>query len=268
MYKLIMVMITISSIASATECNDLYSSRGQNLQTTIDAYNCFDNNNEGNISNHEKSVNLNKMAYLKFFEGSFYENDALNSLYKSFSLAQDAIKLYGPLFNKEAVIDLPTVQVEEVALSYYLYGTSLSKYVDLKGKWEAIKRMSEIKNTMKMILSLKKPSTFHFGAYRTLAIFNLKVPKIAGGSLSRSGMFFEKLMKESKTQINVISYPVGHIFYAEYLRRIGKNQESCQQLDLIKSLTNDEIETYFQDLKFETIKDRNVAEETFKQYSC
>ncbi len=268
MIKLFMILIVSSTIASASECENLYEQRGESLQTTLEAFECFEKANEGVSDQFEKSKNLNKMAYLKFFQGSFYENDSLNVLYKSFSLVQDSIKLFGPLFNRDAIEVLTQDQIEEVALSYYLYGTSVSKYVDLKGKWEAIKRMSEIKNTMKMILSLKQPSTFHFGAYRTLAIFNLKVPKIAGGSLARSKMFFEKLMEESKTSLGVISYPVGHIFYAEYLIKTGNKQSACAELNLVKSLTDEQIEANFKDLVYETKKDREVAKETFENYSC
>jgi hypothetical protein len=268
MFKLLVFLTTFSLYASANDCNTLYDNRGEDLDTTVLAYSCFEDLNKSNISKLKKSSNLNKMSYLKFFQASFFENDSINSLATSFTLAKDSIKLYAPLFNRVDVLALPSSQVDQVALSYYLYGTAVSKYVDLKGKWEAIKRKSEIKNTMKMILGLKKPSTFHFGAYRTLAIFNLKVPKIAGGDLKKSGMFFKKLFKDSMTEINVISYPVGHIFYSEYLFKIGKKNDACKELDLVKSLTDQEIDRYFQDLKFETTQDRAVAHRKFELYSC
>lgn len=266
MFKIIAVLVLTSSFVFANNCDALYDRRGESLDVTLSAYDCYEKIND--TDKLKNSSNLNKMAYLKFFQAAFFEDNRLNSLVKSFSLAKDAIKVYGPLFNKNDVKDLPAEQLEQITLGYYLYGTSVSKYVDLKGKWEAIKRMSEIKNTMKMILSLKKPETFHYGAYRTLAIFNLKVPKIAGGDIGRSRIFFEKLMKESKTDINVSSYPVSHIYYAEYLRIVGKGQEACAELNLVKSLTDQEIETYFKDLFYESIKDRALALETFEKYSC
>lgn len=268
MFKAVLFFIVSSTFATASDCTSLYNNRGLNLDTTIEAYECLDNLNADDLSKLDKSINLNKMAYLKFFEASYYNNNSISSLVSSFNLAKDSIKLYAPLFNKEDVVKLPTEQVEQVALSYYLYGTSVSKYVDLRGKWEAIKRMSEIKNTMRMILSLKKPNTFHYGAYRTLAIFNLKVPKIAGGDIKRSGMFFKKLMQESKTSMGISSYPVGHIYYAEYLKRIGKKKEACDELELIKSLSDSEIESNFRDLIYETKSDRAIAESRSEQYSC
>lgn len=268
MMRMLIVFSMLTTAAFASDCNDLYKNRGLDLQTTQDAFSCLKNTNQTQTDKYQKAIIFNKMAYLKFFEASFYENDSVKALYDSFTHAKDAIEQYGPVFNRDAVKDLPNKQIEEIALSYYIYGTSVSKYVELMGKWEAVKRMSEIKNTMKMILSLKKPETFHYGAYRTLAIFNLKVPKIAGGNIQRAKMFFEKLMKESMTSLNVASYPVGHIYYAEYFWKTGQNEKACKELDLVRNLTDEQIETYFRDIIHETKKDREVAQEIFEIYSC
>ncbi len=266
MFKVIALYLTLPTLLFANNCDELYNSRGESLKVTQDAFNCLDIlQEESKLFNSKR---LNKMAHLKFFEATYFENDRLNSLVKSYSLAKKSINQYAVLFNSTELKKLPSDEIDEVALSYYFYGTSVSKYVDLKGKWEAIKRMSEIKNSMNMILRLKRSSTYHYGAYRNLAIFNLKVPKIAGGKITRSKLFFEKLIKESSSEIGVSTYPVGHIYYAEYLKRVGKKAEACKQLTLVKDLTDAQINSTFLDLIYETKKDRSDAEKVFEKYSC
>jgi hypothetical protein len=254
--------------AYANDCNYLFSQRGISLEKTSAGYSCFDKLNQSTTTTFDKTYNLNKMSYLKFLEATMFNNDKVEALKKSYELAQDAIKQYGNLFSRESIQNLPENELKLVAESYYLYGTAVSSYIEIMGRWEAVKRMSEIKNTMTMILSLKLPETFYYGAYRTLAIFNLRVPKIAGGNINRSRAFFQRLEKESTNEINVMSYPVGHIFYAEYFRKTGKNEEACRQLEKVKDLTDIEIKTYFNDLYYETLVDRDLAKEQFEKYSC
>jgi hypothetical protein len=266
MFKLIFIVILSSAFSFADECVELFDKRGEDLNTTLAAYDCFDQQNPENKL--DKAKKLNQMAYLKFFEATYFKNNRLNTFVKSYSLAEKAAELYGILFEHKQLRDLPSEQVDQIALAYYLYGTSLSNYVDIKGKVAAILNMSKIKKASRTILALKKPGTFHYGAYRNTAMFYYKVPMLAGGSMKKAKVFFEKLIKVSKNSINVSSYPVNHILYAEYLKEVKQKTKACAQLTLVIKLTDDEIEAYFKDLSYETKKDRIEAQKAFERYSC
>lgn len=266
MIKILIALAVIATSVFPSTCDDLYNKRGESLSATQDAFSCLEKSET--LNKMQLSSKLNNMAYLKFFEATYFENDSLVTLVQSYEYSKESVEVYGKMFDIASVRDLGDEDLKQVALAYYLYGTSVSKYVDLKGKWEAIKRMSEIKDSMKMILSLKQPSTFHYGAYRNLAIFNLKVPSIAGGSMDRSKIFFERLMSSSKNERNISSYAVGHIYYAEYLIRVNRKADACKELDLVKSLNDSDINTYFKDLIYETKKDQEEAIKMFKEYSC
>lgn len=266
MFKLIVFTSVLSAALFANDCTYLYGKRGDSLDSANKAIACYEAMTTD--SKLLESKKLNQISYLKFFVATYFEDDSLQNLRDAYNTAKDSIEQYSRIFDSTAARNLEVIEKQEVALSYYLYGTAVSKYVDLKGKWEAIKRMSEIKNSMTTILKMKEAQTFHFGAYRTLAIFNLKVPSIAGGDLNKSKLFFERLMKESKNELGISSYPVGHYYYAEYLYRVSKKDEACSELFLLKNLSDKDIENFFPTLIFETKKDRADAAKKIEKYNC
>ena len=266
MFKFIVLATAMCTTLLASECESYYKKRGESLSTTNKAITCYESLTAD--SKLVKSEKLNKISYLKFFKATYFEDNSLENLKDAYNTAKDSIEQYSSMFDSTAARSLEEDQKEEVALSYYLYGTAVSKYVDLKGKWEAIKRMSEIKNSMTIILKMREAQTFHFGAYRTLAIFNLKVPSIAGGDLNKSKLFFERMMEESKNELGLSSYPVGHFYYAEYLFRVSKKAEACSELFLLKNLSDKDIENFFPTLIYETKKDRADAAKRIESSNC
>jgi hypothetical protein len=73
MFKIIIVLLVTSSFVYANSCDALYDKRGESLETTLSAYDCYEK-----ISDTDKlrnSSNLNKMAYLKFFQAAFFEDN-------------------------------------------------------------------------------------------------------------------------------------------------------------------------------------------------
>jgi len=269
MLKLVLITIGLILQVSAEDCETFYENRGSSITTLEEAYNCFQTKVQSpSATKDSKAYGLNKMSYLKFFEGIYYGNSPEKKLIKSFELAKEAILLYGEMNDRSILNTLKKSQIQEVALSYYLFGTSVSKYVDLKGKWEAIKRMSEIKNSMKMILSLREPSTYHYGAFRTLGIFNMRVPSIAGGSLPRSKMFFERLINASTNNNGVMTYPVGHLYYAEYFWITDQKESACLQLEKLLNLDEEEIKVNHFDLYYETLNDKVLAQRLYDKYRC
>ncbi|MCT4641834.1 MAG: TRAP transporter TatT component family protein [Bacteriovoracaceae bacterium] len=256
MKKWLLLLVSYNLFA-ITNCDALYEKRGQSLEITEQAIECF-----------SYASNLNKVSYLLFFKATYFEADVLRSLIDSYGFAKKQILKYGNMFDFSSYDNLSVEEKRELALAYYQYGTSVSKYVEYKGKFEAVKRMKEIKSSMKMILRLKEPQTFFYGAYRTLAILNYKVPKIAGGDLRLAKKYFEKLM--NLTSIDGLSdYPVNHIFYAQFLYTKNANkQKACSELKKVMGITDREIESRFESIRYETLKDRKDAALKYKKYSC
>lgn len=266
MYKLSVLVFILVFNALANNCERLYFDRGEGIDKLEEAIECYKSTKEKNQLLELKR--LNSLSYLYFFKSMFYGKNKESSLIKSYNFAKDSINKYGTMFNTAPIRNLPKEEKSQVARAYYLYGTAVSQYIELKGKWVAIKRMSEITKSMTSVLRLRLPETFYYGAYRTLAIFNLKVPKVAGGSLAKSKSFFEKLMKESLNGLGVSSYPVGHYFYAEYLYRVSRKNDACSELQKVIDIKDKEIYEFFPDLIPETFKDRENAIKKFEEYNC
>ena len=189
-------------------------------------------------------------------------------LSEGISLAERGILLYGEKYNVAEYLKLNAPEKETLAWLLYNYGLTTSRYVDLAGKFEAIKRMEDIKKSMNSIIRMKEEKTSFFGAHRTLGIFHMKVPAIAGGRIEISKQYLDKAVAETKDETGLSQYPANNIALADLYYKLGKNEEACEQLALVKDLDEAKILDLDNGHVIETTADVKEAKESYRTRRC
>ena len=257
---LFFVLFLISSTAFA--CDDLYEVRHKDQASAEAAFECYKSESEGSdraIAAHA----LSRMGYLKFTIAEFFLDYKLDALQEAFTLSEKALFLYGAKYDSDLYATLPKSEQDIVGFTYYAYGLSLSRYVDLKGKLEAIRRMEDIKKSMNTIMRMNQNSVAFGGALRTLAIFNMKVPSIAGGQIKLSLPYIEKAISTSLFRGSLSRYPGNNLARAEITFKVGKAEDACGELAALNALSAADIESMANGYVLETQSDLSKARDLF-----
>lgn len=266
-----LIVFSILSTTTYANCLDLYTERAESLAKTNDAIECFKQLETTASGNIAKSEALIKITYLHMFKSEFYTEDSgqkMLELKSAMIKSEAAALLFGRLFDIRGYETLGETEKDQVAKALYFYGTAMSRYVEIKGKIEAIKRLSRIKRTMNSVLRIGRDSLEHYGAHRTLAILNAKVPVIAGGDKELARKYFEIVIKNTQTILGASSYPLNNLMFAEFLFENATKAEACAQLEKIAALTTEEVESLNNGYTAETLSDVRKANEKLKSFSC
>lgn len=263
--KIIILILSLSfSLSSMADCNDLFENRSESNSITEAAINCY-----SKLS--ASSETLTKLSYLSIFKAEFYlktEREKISELEKAMAYAEKAALVYGRLFDMRTYETLSEIEKDAVARALYFYGTATARYVEYKGKLEAIRKLSLIKRTMNTVLRLNRDSLEHFGAHRTLAILNAKVPVIAGGDKALAREYFEIATSKTETSLGVSSYPLNNLMFAEFLVENNDKELACVQLKKITKLTPAQIESLDNGYSFESVSDLAKAKAKLAEYGC
>jgi hypothetical protein len=267
MLKFLIILFPVISLAQS-QCDLLYTQRDGGQMKAEEALVCYEQTYANLSSREEKSNSLNKMSYLKFFIAEYFLREKIGTLYEAMDLAEKSVLLFG---EKYSLSDYRTLSEEEInllAIALYNYGLTTARYIDLKGVMEALSRMGDIKKSMQTIIRLKKEEIVHYGAHRTLGIFYMKVPGIAGGDMKLSKEYFDKALLMTKVKEQLSSYPANNIAFAEWLYKSGKNKEACDQLKVISSLSESEVKELNNDLFYESMIDVKKSKELITEFEC
>lgn len=268
--RLIPILITLvmANFSYADSCKESYRNRGISLQKTDEALNCYQEDLKSLTNILDRANAYANLSYLEFFKAEMFLTEKLSALESSINYAQKGAELFGELFDVVSYRKLDDVSKIVLAKNLYNYGTSVARYVDIKGKWEAIKRMGDIKNSMNSILRIGQADIAYHGAHRTLAIFHMKVPAIAGGKKELSKKYFLIVMDKTSYRGDLSRYPVNNLMFAEYYYSEKMLPAACRQLALIKDLDESEVKQMANGLYYETLKDVEKAKKVFKDYQC
>ncbi|MBD65984.1 MAG: hypothetical protein CME62_12305 [Halobacteriovoraceae bacterium] len=269
MKNLIILIIAIVSVNSFANCDDLYERRGESLSTLKLGKQCLkDLIATSNLSKDLKGEAISDLSYLMFFEAEYYLDNDEDKMLAALNKAKEGAEIFGELNDFRVYRKLSQAEQAALAEALYNFGTITARYIDLKGKWEAIKRMGDIKKPMSSVIRLKQQEYAHYGAHRTLAIFYLKVPGIAGGSIEKSKEFFDVVMKQTTDATGLSSYPLNNMVYADYLFEVDKDKEACAQLAMVKNLTAADIAKLDNGFEFETGEQVKEAARRFAANKC
>lgn len=254
----LVTLILISAQAEAT-CLDLFNARGTTNQSVTDAINCYKGQTSKATDPVAKADSLNKIGYLYFFVGAFGRDQAADAnLQDSMKAAKESASIFGTWMDEAKYKSLGDQERLAVSNSLYIYGTSLARASERSGTIAVITKWPEIQKVMKMVMALGHPEVYGYGAHRTLAIANTRMPAIAGGNKKLAEQYLTLAI--SKTDRGGISaYPANNYFYADLLLRLSRKQEACAQYQKVANLTDDQVSASLPGA-YEVHRDRSDAQ--------
>ncbi len=262
----ILLLLANLSIAQTTDCETLYTDRGTSLARSEEAYACFEK--QVPADNITTARRFNRLAYLKFFMAEHYLENKAEVLLESIALAETGILVFGKKYDLAAYRALTSEEKEELAWALYHYGLATSLYVDIKGIAEALRRMDDIKRSMSTILRIEQFAVAHSGAHRTLGIFHMKVPVIAGGDIEISKNYLPLAVNSTLRSGGLSVYPLNNSVYADLLYKLGQKDAACAQLRMVADLTDADVSALENGYEFETRVHIQEAKKTLRSRQC
>ena len=260
------LLFTGLSIAQTTDCESLYAARGAGLARSEEAYACFEKQTPTEAS--ASARRFNRLAYLKFFMAEHFLENKTDVLLESIALAEKGILLFGKKYDLAAYRALTLEEKEELAWALYHYGLATSLYVDIKGIAEALRRMDDIKRSMSTILRIDQLAVAHSGAHRTLGIFHMKVPVIAGGDIEVAKTYLPLAVNSTLRSGGLSVYPLNNSVYADLLYKLGQKEAACAQLRMVAELTDADVVALDNGYTFETRVHVQEAKKTMRSRQC
>lgn len=236
------LMLLSTAVFSQDICVEKFENRHHGLKQAEEALNCYQSESQNSSKISEKAFALAQMSYLNFFIAEYHLDDKESTLLKAINQADEALTLFGEKYSVTNYNKLSSTDKKIVALSLYNFGLATSRYIDIKGQWEAIKRMEDIKRSMTTIIRIKEEETAYYGAHRTLGIFHIKVPYIAGGRIELSKNFLQTAIDNTNYDKDLSLYPANNVAYAELMFKTEQKNEGCRHLKLVTDLTDKKIE--------------------------
>jgi hypothetical protein len=262
-----MVFFSIFSYAQ-TNCEELYINREQGLSTATDALKCFEQDLATLINKEQKAHAFNRMSYLKFFIAEYHLAEKEETLLEAINLAEKSLLLFGTKYAVTEYMNLSAVEKKLLAEALYNYGLTTARYIDIKGQWEAIKRMEDIKRSMNTIIRIKEEATAFYGAHRTLGIFHTKVPVIAGGKIELAKQYMQTVLENTPFSGDISRYPANNLAYADLMFKLENKKEYCHHLNLVAALTETEVRAMDNGLFFETMQSVKDAKKLVTSRKC
>lgn len=260
--------LIMSSTAFADDCRLLFDARGSSASAPEAAMACYQKSLSSAQSNTERAFNLNRLSYLKFFMAEYFLDRKLQTLEESFSIAEQSVLLFGEKYDLTAYRGLSDAEKTELAWGLYQYGLSLSRYVDLRGVSEALRRMNDIKRSMATILRIQAESVAFHGAHRVLGIFHMKVPAIAGGDIRIAKDYLPLAVMETRHSGGLSVYPLNNVVYADLLYKTGDKTGACEQLKMVASLSEADVTALANGFTFETLGHVRDARAKMNAWQC
>lgn len=250
---LALAFLSALTFANST-CEELYLNREVGQTAAMEALKCYENDLTTISDREQKAHTLNRISYLKFFIAEYHLNEKEETLLQAINLSEKSMLLFG---TKYAVTEYMTLTASEkrlLAEALYNYGLTTARYIDIKGQWEAIKRMEDIKRSMNTIIRIKEEATAFYGAHRTLGIFHTKVPVIAGGRIELAKQYMKTVLENTVFAGDVSLYPANNLAYADLMFKLENKKEYCHHLSIVAALTETEVRSMNNGLFFESMQ--------------
>ncbi len=255
------ILLTFSALSSANElsvCEALYQKRESQFS---ESFSCFENLLSSSTSVLEKTTALNRQSYLNFYYGiHLAPGEKLQAMEDSLSRARASAELIAPWLDESKYQALAPALKRQLSTSLYYYGTALAARAEIQGDLAVVLAWPEIQKVMRLILRLGNADVEGFGAYRTLAIANTRIPAIAGGDKKLAEQYFKLILKNTST------HPSNTLGYADLLRRLDRTPEACALIQNLLSLSPDQISVLLPGV-LEVAKDFREAR-TFSKNNC
>ncbi len=257
-----LILVSVPAWARFESCKAWDYERGLKKDASQQAISCYQSFLSPQNSKLDEAFLLNRISYLQFFRANHEDQgNAFSLLETANQNSEKAALFWGPWLDEEQYLKLASSERRTLSESLYFYGTGIARLSELQGTTQVVAKWPEIQKIMKMIFRLGHPDIFGFGAHRTLAIANARIPAPFGDK-KLSEQYFRHAIKNSDRG-GLSSYPANHNFFAELLFRVDRYEEACEQLNLVKSMTDQDISTKIDSGLFDGYKERKFAQEQF-----
>ena len=263
----VLALFSVLSFANPA-CEDLYSNREKGKAEAVEALSCYAKEQAQSSTREQKAYVLNRMSYLKFFIAEYHLTEKEDTLLEGIDLAEKSMLLFGTKYAVTEYIKLSAAEKKLLAEALYNYGLTTARYIDIKGQWEAIKRMEDIKRSMNTIIRIKEEPTAFYGAHRTLGIFHTKVPVIAGGKIELAKQYMQTVLENTKFSGDISLYPANNLAYADLMYKLEDKKEYCHHINLVAALTEDEVRSMDNGLFFESMQSVKEAKKLVISRKC
>lgn len=268
MFKLLLAFLVLPAFAMTDPCQKEFDLRGAGLQRAQEGLSCYNEILKTPLARNDRAHALTQLSYLKFFQAENFSTQKEKLLLEAMDIAEKAVLLYGTKYSLNEYRQLPAADQKVLALALYNYGLIVARYIDEKGVIEALKRMDDIKKSMNTVIRLKQESVAHYGAFRVLGIFHMKVPSIAGGDINLSKDYIPKAIAGTLYSPGLSRYPLNNLVYSDLLFKLGQKQESCDQLRLLAQLSPEEVRSMDNGMIFESLQNVEEAKEQMRTRKC
>ena len=262
-----LVCLSAFGYANST-CEELYLDREKGQSEAVEALNCYKKDQTTLSDKEQKAHALNRMSYLKFFIAEYYLTEKEDTLLEAIDLAEKSMLLFGTKYAVTEYMNLTASEKKLLAEALYNYGLTTARYIDIKGQWEAIKRMEDIKRSMNTIIRIKEETTAFYGAHRTLGIFHTKVPVIAGGKIELAKQYMQIVLTNTQFMGDVSLYPANNLAYADLMFKLENKKEYCHHLNIVAALTETEVRAMDNGLFFESMQAVRDAKKLVVSRKC
>ena len=249
-------------------CDELFINRENGKAEAMEALSCYQKEQSQQTQKEGKAHGLNRMSYLKFFIAEYHLNEKEDMLLEGIELAEKSMLLFGTKYSVPEYSKLSATEKKLVAEALYNYGLTTARYIDIKGQWEAIKRMEDIKRSMNTIIRIKEEATSFYGAHRTLGIFHTKVPVIAGGKIELAKEYMTTVLEKTKFSGDVSLYPANNLAYADLMFKLENKKEYCHHINIVAALTEDDVRSMDNGLFFESMQSVKEAKKLASARKC
>lgn len=240
MSQLLAILAVLFPVISfAQTCDDLFEERHTGVAKAREAFSCYEKS--ASATRLEKAHALSRMSYLKFYINEYFSEAEKEPLLEGIKFAETGLLLFGTKYDVAAYSALPAAEKEALGWLLYNYGLTTSRYVDIAGPLEAIRRKEDIQKSMTTIIRIKEDAVSFYGAHRTLGIFHMKVPAIAGGNIKLSEPYFTKAIQSTLAMGTLSAFPSNNLSLGELYLKLNQDAKGCAEIKLVASLTDNDI---------------------------
>lgn len=259
----LILSLLIAPVANAS-CDQQYQNRGLISGATQTAINCYEAELKNPQAKTEKAVTLERLSQLHFFMSSFEDSaNAESRTRKATELAEESVLIFGPWVSEKDYLQLNSEDRRALSMSLYSYGTSFARYSEIQGTLTVVTNWPSIQKVMKLVMRLGHPDVAGYGAHRTLAIANTRMPAPFGDK--KLAEQYLKFAIQKSDQGGFSSYLVNHNMLADLLFRLNRIAEACAELKIVAGVSDDQIKKLTEAGTFEGLEQRKNAQAQLKE---
>lgn len=245
-------------------CLPLFEKHGLEPQASQLAIACYEKEYNAATSRDVKASALNYLSQLHFFMAVNEDRQNESSrLQNAVDLSEKSVLLFGPWLDDQAYLKLGTDDRRLLSIALYSYGTSLAKLSETQGSLVVVAKWPSIQKVMKLIMRLGHPDVAGFGAHRTLAIANTRMPAPFGDKKLAEQYLKFAIQKSDRGGFS--SYLSNHTMLADLYFRQDRKNEACSQIQLLANLKNEQITSQTEAGVYEGLTERRNAQKLLKE---